>query len=309
MDPGVEARLTLPSDAQDIEIAGADLVSQTRIRGENRSLETALRWKNRGLMDRQLQVSYRLPLRPLDRLWKLQAPGGEETKTRFIIAASPLLKYAADGLTGPLAAQGLPEPFAAQLKGGNCYHLETKTSAELAVTPVSVVPTADGVITKSEWSLKIEPDGAAILTGAMTVDHKGQIQVGFDTPPGMKLLSCEVAGKPVSPADMEEGRLQLTLAAGQGNTQITCAFTQTGTALDPVEGTMSYSLPKTPLFIHSVRWDLDLPSGYQAETNGNLRRVQPDPTSPASRISLRKNLCRDERPEIRIFYQRSDLNR
>lgn len=305
---GVEARLPLPSDAQDVEVSGEDLISQSRIRGGNRSLELALLWKNRGVMDRQVLVTYRMPLRPLDRTWKLQAPGDGETKTRFIIAASPLLKFASAGLTGPLTAQGLPEAFVALLNGGNCYHLETGASAELTAIPVSVVPTADGVVSQSAWSLKVEPDGAAILTGDSIVEHKEQIDFNFDTPPGMKLLSCEVSGKAVSPADLGEGRLQLTLAPAQENTRITCSFTQTGEALDPVEGTMRFSLPKSPLFIHSIRWDIDLPAGYQAETNGNLRRVQPDPKSPAARISLRKNLCRDERPEIQIFYQRSDLN-
>lgn len=306
---GVEADLPLPADAQDVEVTGVDLVSQTKVRGDRRSLSLALRWRNRGVLDRQLLVSYRMPLRPLDRKWKLEAPGGDDTKTRFIIAASPLLAYAAEGLSGPLAAQGLPEPFAARLNGGSCHHLETQTTAELAITPIPVVPTADGVITRSDWSLKIEPDGAVLLTGNMRADHKGSVQLTFDTPPGMKLLSCEVAGKPVSPVDPGDGSLQLTLGANQEGTEVACSFTGNSEALDPVAGTMKFSLPKTPLFVHAIRWNLDLPAGYQAETHGNLQRSSPDGKSPPSRIFLSKNLCRDERPEIQIFYQRSDLNR
>jgi hypothetical protein len=75
-----------------------------------------------------------------------------------------------------------------------------------------------------------------------------------------------------------------------------------------VEGTLKLSLPRTPLFLHSLLWHIDLPQGYQAETHGNLTRVTAT-GGPPSRISLRKNLCRDERPETQVFYQRADLNR
>jgi hypothetical protein len=70
---------------------------------------------------------------------------------------------------------------------------------------------------------------------------------------------------------------------------------------------LKLSLPQTPLFLHSLLWHIDLPPGYQAETHGNLTRIAATGGTP-SRISLRKNLCRDERPEVQVFYQRSDLN-
>ena len=54
---------------------------------------------------------------------------------------------------------------------------------------------------------------------------------------------------------------------------------------------------------------VDLPPGYQAETHGNLTRVPATGGAQPSRITLQKNLCRDERPEIRVFYQRGDLLR
>ena len=86
---GMEALLPLPPDARDVAATGGDLVSQTKIRGENRSLRIRLGWKTRGILDRQVMLSYRMPLRPLDPAWHLQSPGGEGTRTRFIIATSP----------------------------------------------------------------------------------------------------------------------------------------------------------------------------------------------------------------------------
>jgi hypothetical protein len=306
---GVEALLPLPPDAQDITVTSEDLLSHRKIRGENRSLALSLTWKTRGILDRQLRIAYSMPLRPLDPRWHLHAPGGEGTRTRFIIAASPVLVYEADGLSGQLAPQGLPAAFAESLKGNTCHHLETSNTADLTVTPIPVAATAEGVVTSSEWSLRIETDGAMLATGMLVIEHKSQLGFIFDTPDGMKLLSCEVGGKPVAPVDLGGGTLKVTLTPSGGSTRLACSFTGRTAPLDPVEGTMKLALPKVPLFIHSLLWHLDLPSTYQAETHGNLMRIAVAPSSPPSRISLRKNLCRDERPEINVFYQRSDLNR
>ena len=306
---GLEAWLPLPADAREVAVNGEDLVSHAMQRSADRAPGLALRWKTRGILDRQITIFYRMPLRPLDRKWLLQAPGGDSTKTRFLIADSPWLAYAADGLSGPLAPEGLPASFGALLRGRPCHHLEAGVSAEINVTPIPVAATAEGVVTKSDWNLKIEPDGAMLATGQMSVEHEGQLHFNFDTPDGMKLLMCEVGGKPSPPVDLGGGLLQVTLPPAEKGTLVTCSFTGSGGALDPVEGTLKFSLPRTPLFIHSMLWTLDLPQGYQAETHGNLQRVATTDKSAAFRIALRKNLCRDERPEIHVFYQRSDLNR
>lgn len=303
---GVTALLPLPADAQDITVTGEDLISYGKIRGENRTLSLSLTWKNRGILDRQLLISYRMPLRPLDRTWKLQAPGDEHVRTRFIIATSPLLNYAAEGLSIPLLPQGLPAQLDNHLKGTTWQQLEAGLSAELTATPIPVAATEEGVVKNAEWSVKIEPDGSMLSIGNLTIEHKGPVGFAFDTPTGMKLLSCELDGLPVSPIDLGEGKLKVILSQDREKSQLTCSFTGTGTSLDAVDGTLKLSLPQTPLFIHSLLWNIDLPPGYQSETNGNLTRIAPAGGSP-TRISLRKNLCRDERPEIQVFYQRADV--
>jgi hypothetical protein len=307
---GVEALLPMPKDAREIAVNGEDLVSHGILRRADGATGLALRWKTRGIMDRHITVIYRMPLRPLDRKWLLQSPGGERTKTRFLLAGSPLLAYAADGLSGPLAPEGLPASFGALLKGRPCHHLEAGASAGINVTPIPVAATAEGVVTKADWNLRIEPDGAMLVTGQMSVEHKGLLPFTFDTPASMKLLTCEVNGKPSPPVDLGNGSLQVTLPPADKGTLVSCSFTGSGGALDPVEGTLKLSLPRTPLFIHSMQWSLDLPQVYQAETHGNLQRVTTTgKDNAASRITLRKNLCRDERPEIHLFYQRWDINR
>ena len=269
---GVEALLTLPPDASDIEVSGDDLVSHAMVRGDRRSPALALVWKTRGILDRKLAVSYRMPLRPLDRTWHLQAPGGDDTRTRFIVADRPLLSYTADDLTGPFTPEGIPADLAGYLGGGNCHFLEAGTDADLTVTTVPVAATAGGVVAKAEWSLKIEPDGAMLATGMMAIAHKRQLDFEFDTPEGMKLLACEVGGKPVSPVDLGEGRLMVTLPPQGEQSCLACSFTGRAAKLDPVEGTVKLALPRTPLFIHSLLWTLDLPARL---SGGNP--WQPDP--------------------------------
>lgn len=306
---GLSAELPLPADAGDITITGDDLTTQTRNRGENRAQSVTLNWKTRGILDRRVEIHYRMPLRPLDRTWHLEAPGDQTTLTRFIIAASPLLAYAAKDLSDPLTPQGLPPQLADALKGIPCRILESSHAADLSVTPIPVAATAEGVANDATWSLKIEPDGAMLASGTITVDHKGMLDFPFDTPDGMRLLSCELDGKPVSPVDLGNGNLKVPLPPRAGNSKVSLSFTGTTTALDPVEGTLSLALPKVPLFVHALSWTLDLPTGYQAETQGNLTRVRAESNHNPSRITLRKNLCRDERPNIHVFYQRTETNR
>jgi len=61
------------------------------------------------------------------------------------------------------------------------------------------------------------------------------------------------------------------------------------------------------LFINALVWSINLPGGYIAETHGNLTRTPNSKDATPSQITLRKNLCRDERPEVHVFYRRADL--
>jgi hypothetical protein len=306
---GVSAFLGLPADAREVQAAGADLVSQRMIREDDHSLELQLEWKTRGLLEREIEISYQLPRRPLDKIWKIQAPfvtGKDLTRTQFVIAASPEYSYKAEGLMGPFSPKGLPSSFSEDLKGASNFQLETATMVDLAVLPLPLVATAEATINKATWSVKIEPDGAMLVEGTMSLEHRGRFAVVLDIPTGLTLLACEVAGQAVAPVNGGEGKLEIMLPTAAKETTVACSFTGKATALDPVAGTLDLSLPQTPLFIRALTWSVQLPASYQAETNGNLVRLI-DPRVPSSQLMLQKNLCRDERPVIHIFYQRSNL--
>ncbi|MES2921428.1 MAG: hypothetical protein V4819_07775 [Verrucomicrobiota bacterium] len=306
---GVSAVLALPADAREVRVTGDDLAGHKVTRGTDRSLGLQIEWKTRGLLEREVSISYLLPRRPLDRSWKLQAPAGpgeDSTRTRFIILGSPELSYTAEGLTGPFSPKGLPGSLTEELKGEACYLIDAPATAELTVIPLPVVATAEATIIESVWAVKLEPDGAMLVEGAMSLEHRGALGLTLEVPEGMTLLACDVGGQAATPVKLGEGKLELTLPAAGQKTRVSCSFTGRTAALDPVEGTLELALPKTPLFIRALTWRIDLPRGYQAETHGNLIRSA-DPGDPPSRLTLRKNLCRDERPATAVFYQRSDL--
>ncbi len=302
---GVFAGLTLPADAREVKVTGDDLAGQKVSRSADRSLELQLQWKTRGLLEREITISYQLPRRPLDRVWKLQSPAAAEqdaTRTRFIIVGSPELAYTAEGLTGPFPFRGLSAGLA---EGEACYQVDAAATVDLTVVPLPVVATAEATISEAAWSVKLEPDGAMMVEGAMSLEHRGMLGVILVVPTGLTLLACDVGGQSATPVKRGEGTLEISLPAAQ-KTRVSCSFTGRIAALDPVEGTLELSLPKTPLFIRTLTWKIELPRSYQAETHGNLTRAI-DPGDPPSCMTLRKNLCRDERPQTTIFYQRSDL--
>ncbi len=305
---GVSATLPMPPDARYIEVEGEDLISHEKVRGENRALNLTLHWKTRGILDRKVMIAYRMPLRPLDPTWKLQTPGNENTRTRFILPQNPLLDYTAKGLTPPTGSQGLPSMIQTLLDGEKCHYLEAGASAEVAVVTIPVATIAKGTVDKASWHTRIEHDGAMLVKGHLLIHHQDSMNFEFDTPKGLKILSCELNGTTIAPVDLGEGRLMVNLPANRKESAFTCSFSGSQEALNLVEGTMTTSLPQTPTFIHALEWSIDLPSGYQSETHGNLKRKTAAQNNNASRITLEKNLCRDERPEVQIFYQRNDLN-
>lgn len=305
---GMSATLMLPPDAREVVVTGDDLAAQKVIRGADRSLGLRLDWKSRGLLEREVAIFYQIPRRPLDRSWKLQAPsvpGADSTRTRFSVACVPELTYAADGLAGPFPPKGLPARIVGEFSGAPCYHLEAGATADLAVNPLPVVPTADATVSDAAWTVKLEPDGAMLIEGGINVEHRGMFGVILDVPMEMGLLSCKVGGQSVTPVSLGDGKLEVSLPAAGVKTQIACSFTGRAAAIEPVEGVLDLALPKTPLFIRSLSWKIELPPNYQAETHGNL--IRSGESDRPSTITLRKNLCRDERPVTKIFYQRSNL--
>lgn len=309
----VESILRLPSDARRFTATGDDLLDARTSRDAEGNPLLHLKWKTRDVMERDLEIQYRIPVRPLDDRWTLKVPVGESsdsTRSRFIIPSSASIEYAADGLSAPITSDSVVSGLSRYLGGSSCQVLESGASVEVTVRRLPVVATEDAVVSDAGWVLSMEPDGSMLLEGNLQVDHAAAQGVVFDTPEGMNLLSCRVSGRQVDPVNLGEGRIEVAVPAPakKGSaTLIAVSFTGKSEAFDPLEGTLALALPQTPLFIRSLMWRIDMPDGYTAEIHGNLTRVVKSGSDPASSIRMRKNLCRDERPEVRVFYQSRNL--
>lgn len=311
---GLSAGLVLPADARDVRVQGEDLEKSRLVRQADGSGLLELDWKTRDLLEREVLIRYRRPLRPLDPEWRLGAPSAPEegpVRTRFLVAADPQLDYQAAEIAGPFPPDLLPEVLRAELRGSSYFSLEAAgASAALGVRALPLVATAEAIIPEANWTLKVEGDGALLTEGELKIRHQGPLRFKIDTPDGFSLLACTVNGGAVRPVDLGGGGLEIPLPAATGEpSRVGLSFTGRTETLDPVEGTLALTLPRTPLFISTLLWRIELPPGLRAETFGNLSRMARAPNDPRSVIRLEKNLCHDETPSVSVFHQRADLAR
>lgn len=310
---GLSAELVFPPDARDLTTTGEDLVAARVARDAGGNIRLLLEWRTRDLLERELAISYRRPLRPLDTTWQLAAPQGEReasaSRTRFLIAANPRRAFEGEGLAGPFDPAGLPSRLREALSGSTYFTLESPVAtAALGAKELPLVATAEAVIPDATWSVRQESDGSLLAEGTLKIEHRQPLRAAFECPEGFTLLACTVGGRDTRPVDRGEGRIEIPLPPPDGSvTEVRLSFTAAATALDPVSGTLELALPRTPLFIRTLQWRIDLPAAYRSEIHGNLTRENLIESDPPSAIRLRKNLCRDEAPAVSVFYQRADL--
>ncbi|MEM9235532.1 MAG: hypothetical protein AAGB14_02055 [Verrucomicrobiota bacterium] len=309
---GVSARLMIPAEARGFTVDGKDLSSTRSGRDGEGNPVLDLKWSSRDVLEREFELVYRIPLRPLDERWLLQAPVGESdgtTRTRFILPASTTIDYEADGLSGAIDADSVDLAFAEILAGTPVHLIEADTSQEISIRRHPVVATADAMIGEASWFLMLEADGSMLMEGQLEIMHSLPQGVRFELPDGMKLLKCRVAGRSVDPVNRGEGVIEVAVPASDSKQAcgVNLSFTGKLDSLDPLEGSLALALPRTPTFIRTLDWLIQMPAGYTSETSGNLARERRSGKDPEGSIRLRKRLCRDERPEVQVFYQSRNL--
>ena len=310
---GTEAEMSLPVDARSLKIEGEDIAGPVRItRDDDGRQRVRMQWKSRDMLDRQFVVSYTVPVGPLDTVWNIPAPGGtgdQPPRSQFFLAEASGFSYQADGLSAMVVPESLPARIAGRLGGRACRFVGGGASLKLGLAPQRLAATSEMIIHEATWQSRLEPDGAMLHEGSLLVDHRGAATATLEIPENGQLLSCTVAGVAVKPRVEGASRLAIPLPPGteMARTTLAIAFTTRGAAVHPVEGTMPLALPNSPDFIRTLRWSIVLPPGYQAETHGNMQREDSRGGESRNTLRLAKNLCRDERPAITVFYQRANL--
>ena len=180
---------------------------------------------------------------------------------------------------------------------------------QIVVKALPRLKTADATITSALYLTDVVAEGGMLHRGEIKLQHVAATRYTFSLPPQSKLLSCHVDGRSAEPLLMESGALALILPeADASSTRVNYVYTTKGSGMDPVEGAAQLELPRTPLFINEVKWQIQLPDAYQATAiEGNV--VIDAGGAEDGTVRLSKQICDDEAPFARLYYTRKDLNR
>ena len=309
---GLEAAFFLPGEARSVRVGGDDMEAARVTREADGRIAVKVGWKTREVLDRQLRLDWRLPVGPLDTAWKLSVPTGrpeEKSRARLYLVESPVHLYQAPGLSEPVVPAALPHALEEQIEGRPCRIVETDGLLEIGLKQKTVAATDDAVIEEASWTTRLEADGALLTEGKITINHHGAGRFKLALPEGHRLLRCAIGSRSAAPVELAPGTLEIAWPGGGETTrsEIEIACTARQEAFHPVEGSCALALPRTPLFIRTTLWRIQLPDGYKAETHGNLDRQKPAPDDHSGTVCLRKSLCRDEQPAVSVFYDKSGL--
>ncbi len=323
---GLTAELALPATANILSVTGADLDRWRVVKsaaGDTRHIEIS--WKTPGTLRRELSFDYELSQPEPDGAWHLVSPQmvSREDRLRGAFYALPMMDgvefVSGDEAGKPLTVglpQQLPRWLADEIGGGNFVTLNfdrpapaDNASALVRARRLPLIHTARATVEESRFHTRLVVDGALLSEGTMGVRHDGPLTLTLTLPADAQLLSCSVQGHDTLPVDRGQGRIDLTLPAGDAGklTRINLAYTGHLPALAPVSGQIALSLPETDLFVQTMLWDLQIPEAYELTAlEGNVSLVPG--TSPATNdpplIHLRKDLLKGEKPTAGLFYQK-----
>ncbi len=307
----IAASLLLPQNATGIALSGDDLAGSSVTRTEDGSRMVLAEWKTRDVRDREILLEYQIPQSPLSQEWTLHAPApveDGEALALFAIVKAEGLELVSDHPADPTKTRRLSGWLSEQVGQADHAVIEADRRASLAARWLPRVETAQAVVPEASFSTRLVPDGSMLTEAAYVIEHKGPQHFQVALPANGQLLACQVDGVPAAPIKRSETLIELQLAAPRekGQTRVTFSHASRSKALDPVSGQVSVELPQTALFIHKLAWQLTIPPAYEtAAIEGNIEIVGGNDNV----VSLRKELCRGEKPMAELFYQKKDLSR
>jgi hypothetical protein len=319
---GTEIELVLPAGAASIAVAGDDLADWTATRADDGRRILRVRWKTPDVLDRQLTISYAVPQSPLAAQWTLEAPrivdGADTSRNLWAIIPAEGLELRGPEVKSAVAAHRLPQWMREEIGGAAFLTAEAGPQLTLEAHWLPAIATAEAMVSEAKCHLRAVADGSTQTTAQYAIRHQAPLAWQLELPAGVEILTCHVAGKPARPLQ-RSGGIELPLPAPPANekepTTITLVYAAKTAPFDPVSGQLALELPRTALFIERLDWTVSLPGAFEpTAVSGNLSAV-PAPTDAAntdrdgSLITLRKDLCRGERPTVEIFYQRRTLEK
>ncbi len=302
--------LTLPSNARISSITGEDLASWRSDESSSNTRTIAVRWRSPGITNRKIDIVYELP-QNAEGEWTLHAPQAGEGKTLrpiFGVSANSEIE-----LTVSNQADAMPPPqWLSDHLSGLANVVVTRGDKILAKL-LPVVDTAPAIVEKAEFNTRVVSDGSLINEQTYTIRTQAPLAWMLELPNDCELLSCSVDDRRISPINRGNATLQIPIGpCPQGKpAQVKLAYTARVPRFAPVSGHIKIELPKTNLLINLLQWELAIPAEYDvAAFDGNVAPAVGNKDREGSTVvHFKKELCRNERPEIELFYQRPEAKK
>lgn len=308
---GLGLNLNLPPNARIASVSSEDLASWRADDSTPETRRIVVQWRTPGILNRQLDVIYELP-QTLEMEWQLHAPApenGSALPSVFAVTARNEIELKAVG-DSPALAQA--PRWLAERTAGFANTLVTRAD-KIAAKALQVIEIVPAVVEHAVFSSRIVADGSLISEQTYNIRTQAPVVWAVELPANSELLSCAVDDRRSNPINRGTGALEIPLAptANGKPTRVTLAYTSKTAPLQPVSGSLKAELPKTPLLINALQWDLAIPADYEiAALEGNVTAATGAPTREGSTVvRLKKELCRNERPTVELFYQKPEVKK
>jgi len=309
-----EVELSLPVLANLVHIESKGMADKHSTEMSNNSQTVRLRWEDEDSSFRTIHLKYSIPINFASNLWQID--GVEASRTTQWAQAFYILPF--DGIDlaptdGDWMEAGRLPNWIADLAGNSDLHYIRRDSIadlELRARNLERMKTSVATVSMANYATQLVAEGGMLHQAVITVEHGASASYRFSLPDGAKLLSCSVNKISTYPLLLNDGGLELKLPqphTGSSSTKLSYSYTTNGDKLNPVEGKANLALPLTPLFIHRLSWQVQLPTEYQATAlEGNV--VIEEGGSNGRPIRLGKQICHGEVPYAALYYTRRDLD-
>jgi hypothetical protein len=255
------------------------------------------------LLNREIDLVYEIPQPATPGEWKLHAPAiveGAPGASLFAVAGEQGME-----IRPVTPVQETPGRWLA-LRASRERVVIVGADGLMNVAWLPRVATTTAVIETAQSKMRVVTDGALLNESVYTLRHEGPLVWQLQLPEGSHLLTCTVNGRRTDPVNRGEDLIELALAAPEEKslTEVKISYTARKPPFQPVSGQLALELPQTALLIYKLEWELQLPASYDlVAIEGNTESA---PGGKPGLTMLRKELCKDERPNTRLFYQKPE---
>lgn len=182
--------------------------------------------------------------------------------------------------------------------------LDIHFKKEQSEPPGTVIP-MPAIVHEATSSMRMVRDGTFFNATVWKIQHNSSLTWRIRPGKGFQVVSCLVEGNPSIPVLVDEETLEIRVPEHASTVEL--SYTGKTASFEPVRGNFSIALPSTELLVERLDWSLSLPDTFgPIAVEGNCEFLS---GNSQNELLLRKELCRDEAPTVRVFYQKLETNK